>query len=106
MRLGGEIDQETFASKQTQLRDRLASVKLQLDILDRSQWPTQRRKFLNFRKLLSANGFRRTTTKRRILEIVFLNCRLDGVALFPSIKKPFDALVEGLISKNSRGERI
>jgi hypothetical protein len=45
-------------------------------------------------------------TKRRILEIVFLNCRLDGVTLVPQKRKPFDVLVKGLISRNSRGERI
>jgi site-specific DNA recombinase len=44
--------------------------------------------------------------KRRILEIVFLNSRLDGVSLVPTMKKPFDVLAEGLLSKNNRGERI
>jgi site-specific DNA recombinase len=44
--------------------------------------------------------------KRRILEIVCLNCELDGVTLVPEIRKPFDVLAEGLISKNNRGERI
>jgi site-specific DNA recombinase len=44
--------------------------------------------------------------KRRILEIVFLNCRLDDTNLVPTIRKPFDVLAEGLISKNSRGDRI
>ncbi len=34
--LAGDIDQPTFAQKQTELRDRLASIKLQLDVLDRS----------------------------------------------------------------------
>jgi hypothetical protein len=45
-------------------------------------------------------------TKRRILEIIFLNCRLDDVTLVPEIRKPFDALAKGLISSNSRGDRI
>lgn len=30
------MEQETFARKQTELRDRLANLKLQLDVLDRS----------------------------------------------------------------------
>ncbi len=42
----------------------------------------------------------------QILEIVFLNCVLDDVTLVPEWRKPFDALAEGLISKDSRGERI
>jgi len=36
MRLSEDIDQELFAKKHTQRRDRLASIKLQLDVLDRS----------------------------------------------------------------------
>ena len=36
MRLTDDIDQELFAKKHTELRDRLASIKLQLDVLDRS----------------------------------------------------------------------
>ena len=36
LRLGDEVDQDTFARKHTELRDRLASIKLQLDVLDRS----------------------------------------------------------------------
>jgi hypothetical protein len=44
--------------------------------------------------------------KRRILEIVCLNCRLDGVTLVPQIRKPFDVRVEGLLSEKSRGDWI
>ncbi len=36
MRLSDDIDQEIFARKHTELRDRLASIKLQLDVVDRS----------------------------------------------------------------------
>lgn len=45
-------------------------------------------------------------TKCRILEILYLNSRIDGVTVCPTMRKPFDALAEGLISKNSRGDRI
>jgi hypothetical protein len=43
--------------------------------------------------------------KRRILEIVFLNCGLDDVNLVPTMRKHFDVLAEGLISKNSRDNK-
>lgn len=43
--------------------------------------------------------------KRRILEIVRLNFRLDGATLVPTMRKPFDVLAEGLISENSRGDK-
>jgi hypothetical protein len=44
--------------------------------------------------------------KRRIREIVFLNCCLDDATLVPTIRMPFDVLAEGLISKNSLGDKI
>lgn len=36
LRLAEGIDQETFACKHMEMRDRLAAIKLQLDVLDRS----------------------------------------------------------------------
>jgi site-specific DNA recombinase len=43
--------------------------------------------------------------KRRLLEIVFWNCRLDDATLVPEMRKPFDVLAEGLLSEKSRGDR-
>jgi site-specific DNA recombinase len=42
--------------------------------------------------------------KRRILEIILSNCTLDGATLCPTIRKPFDVLAEGLVSKESGAE--
>ena len=76
--LSEDIDQESFARKHTEMRDRLASIKLQLDVLDRSHDETAE---------LAAKVFELSQTlrqqwltadyaaKRRMLEIVFLNCR-------------------------------
>ena len=44
--------------------------------------------------------------KRRILEIVCLNCSLDDVDLCATMRKPFDLLAKGLVSKDSRGDWI
>ena len=91
MRLAEEIDEATFASKHTEMRDRLASIKLQLNMLDRSQDETAD---------LAARVFELSQTirqqwltadynaKRRILEIICLNCRLDGATLVPERRKP------------------
>jgi site-specific DNA recombinase len=88
---------------------RLAGLKLQLDALDRGHDETAE---------LAAKVFELSQTlkeqwvtadyaaKRRILEIVFLNCTLEDVTLCPTIRKPFDLLAEGLLSENSRGDRI
>ena len=91
LRLAEEIDEATFASKHTEMRDRLASIKLQLNMLDRSQDETAD---------LAARVFELSQTirqqwltadynaKRRILEIICLNCRLDGATLVPERRKP------------------
>ena len=109
LRLAEDIDQQTFARKHTEIRDRLASIKLQLDVLDRSHDETAE---------LAAKVFELSQTlrqqwltadyaaKRRILDIVFLNCRLNDVTLIPTMRKPFDVLAEGLISQQSRGDKI
>ena len=106
LRIENQIDEETFVRKQTELRDRLASIKLQLDAVDRSHDENAE---------LAAKVFELSQTlrqqwltadyaaKRRILEIVCLNCRLVDVTLVPTIRKPFDVLVEGLTFPSSGG---
>lgn len=44
-------------------------------------------------------------TKRKSFEIVSLNFRLVDATPIPEWRKPFDALAEGLDSKNSRDDR-
>ena len=109
LRLADDVDQETFARKGTEIRDRLASIKLQLDALDRSHDENAELASKVFelsqtlrQKWLTADY----DAKRRILEIVCLNCTLDGATLVPTMRKPFDVLAEGLVSENSRGDRI
>jgi site-specific DNA recombinase len=109
MRLSEDIDQETFARKHTELRDRLASIKLQLDVVDRSHDETAElaAKVFELSQTLRSQWLTADyAAKRRILEIVFLNCSLDGVTLVPTMRKPFDVLAEGLVSENSRDDRI
>lgn len=109
LRIADDIDQDTFARKQTETRDRLASIKLQLDVLDRSHDETAdlaAKVFELSQTLRSQWLIADYAAKRRILEIVFLNCSLDDVTLVPVIRKPFDVLAEGLLLKNSRGDGI
>ena len=108
LRLAGDVDQETFAGKHTELRDRLASIKLQLDVLDRSHDENAElaSKVFELSQTLRQRWLTADyATKRRILEIVFLNCRLDRATLVVETRKPFDVLVEGLVSRSSRGDR-
>jgi hypothetical protein len=109
LRLADDIDQDTFARKSTEFRDRLASIKLQLDTIDRSHDETAElaSKVFELSQTLRQQWLTADyDAKRRILEIVCLNCKLDGATLVPEMRKPFDVLVEGLISKNSRGDWI
>ncbi len=109
MRLNDEIDQDTFAAKHTELRDRLANIKLQLDVVDRSHDETAElaAKVFELSQTLKQQWLTADyTAKRRLLEIVFLNCTLDDVTLCPTIRKPFDVLAKGLISEKSRDDRI
>jgi site-specific DNA recombinase len=104
MRLTDDIDQEVFAKKHRELRDRLASIKLQLDVLDRSHDETAElaAKVFELSQTLKEQWLTADcATKRRLLEIVCLNCRLDGVTLYPEMRKPFEVLVEGRFLKTS-----
>ena len=109
LRLGDEIDQEAFARKHTELRDRLASIKQQLDVLDRSHDETAElaSKVFELSQTLQNKWLEADyTEKRRILEIVCLNFSLESVNLVPTMRKPFDMLTKGLHLENNRGERI
>ncbi len=106
MKLADQVDQGTFASKHTELRDRLSSIKLQMDVLDRShdEIPELAVNVLELSQTLPNQWVSADyATKRRILEIVCLNCTLDGASLVPTTRKPFDVLIEGLYSQTSRG---
>src|SRR5208282_3207808 len=104
--LSEDVDQELFAKKHTELRDRLAAIKLQLDVLDRSHDETAElaAKVFELSQTLRQQWLTADyTAKRRMLEIVFLNCRLEDATLVPTIRKPFDVLAEGLLSEIKSG---
>jgi DNA invertase Pin-like site-specific DNA recombinase len=109
LRLLEEIDADTFAGKSTELRDRAARLKLQAEVLDRGHDENADIAIKAFELSQSLMDKWLTTdyaAKRQILEIVCLNWRLDDVTLIPEMRKPFDVLAEGLLSKESRGDRI
>ncbi|MEO8498628.1 MAG: recombinase zinc beta ribbon domain-containing protein, partial [Planctomycetota bacterium] len=106
LRIDGQIDDNTFASKSTELRDRLASIMRQLEALNRSRDENAE---LASRVFELSQTFRQKwltaeyAEKRQILEIIGLNCRLDDVTLYPTIRKPFDVLAEGPFVHDSGG---
>ncbi len=109
LRIREEIDAELFAKKQTDLRDRSAQLKRQLEVLDRShdEMSDLAVKAFELSQTLREQWLTADyATKRRILEIVCLNCRLDDATLVLEMRKPFDVLAEGHSVSLSRGDRI
>ena len=108
MRINHEIDADIFAGKQTELRDRIAGLKLQLDVIDRSndEMCDLAVKVFELSQALATKWLTADyATKRRILEVVFLS-RLDDVTLVPTIRKPFDVIAEGLLVSSSQRPEI
>jgi hypothetical protein len=109
MRMFDEITAETFAAKSTELRDRAAALRLQLETTDRQHDEVGEIavKALELSQSLTqkwvAAGY---AEKRRILEIICLNFRLDDVTLVPTMRKPFDIVAKGLLMQSSRGDWI
>jgi len=107
LRLMNEIEAETFARKNTELRDRIAGLTLQLEsahrgrdeLADLAQKVFELSQSLREKWLTSDYS-----EKRQILEMVCLNFCLDGASLVPLMRKPFDMLVEGLAVSSSRGD--
>src|ERR1700693_4273940 len=86
-------------------RGTFASTKLQLDARDRSHDENAElaSKVFELSQTLRQQWLTADSdAKRRILEIVCLNCTLDGATLVPEMRKPFDVLAEGLVSEKSR----
>ncbi len=109
LRLLEEIDADTYSVKDMELRDRLAQIKLQIDVRDRGHdenGDIAVKAFELSQGLMEKWVTADYATKRRILKITCLNFSLVDVSLFPIWRKPFDVLAEGLSVPLSRGERI
>ena len=109
LRLLEEIDEKTMAVKATELRNWEANFMVQLAACDvgRHEKSEIAGKAFELLQTIGRQWFTAdSAVKRRYLEIVCLNFVLDDVTLVPTMRKPFDVLAEGLISKDSRGDKI
>jgi site-specific DNA recombinase len=109
MRMMDEITAETFAAKSTELRDRKATLTLKVEAVDRQHDEVADiavKAFELSQSLTEKWVAADFGAKRRILEILWLNCNLEGATLCPTMRKPFDVLAKGLLIQPSRGERI
>ena len=109
LRLLDEINADTFATKSTELRDRIADVTLRVEATNRgrSEHAELAIKVFELSQALQEKWLTADyAAKRQMLEIVFLNFRLDDVSLCYEMTKPFDALAKGLLVSSDRGDRI
>lgn len=109
LRLLDEIEAETFAAKQSELRSKETRLQTKHEGLGRQQ--SERAdlavKVFELSQALAEKWLAADTAEKRLLlEIICLNWTLDGVTLVPEMRKPFDLLVEGLLVSSSRGDRI
>lgn len=109
LRLLDEIDADTYARKAQELRDREAGLQLDAEAAGRGQ-DEQAELIVKAFELSQSLREKWATSdvdaKRRILELVCLNCRLDGTTLVLLMRKPFAVLAEGLIVAKSAQDRI
>ncbi|HEY4311634.1 MAG TPA: recombinase family protein [Pirellulales bacterium] len=109
LRLLREIEEELFARKGMELRDRIAIAKGQLDGLDVTRGEKAEQAIAVFelsQSLIEKWVAADYAAKRQILDIVFSNFRLDAVTLCYEMRKPFALLAEGLLVSNSGESEI
>ena len=109
LRLSKEIDNDMFAEKSTELRDRIATLSFQLEATDatRGEQAENAIKVFELSQHLSERWITADyAAKRQILDIVFSNFRFDGVSLCYEMRKPFAYLAEGPLVLSNRGDRI
>jgi site-specific DNA recombinase len=86
----------------------MANVTLQMEVVDRDRGEQAELATRVFelsqaleKKWLTADF----AEKRKLLDLVFSNFKLDGVTLCSEIRKPFDVLAKGLVVPSDRGDR-
>lgn len=97
-RLAGEIDQEVYASKATELRDEEGRLKDLIDGIDQRSSEVSdlvARTFGLSQRLRGQWLAADHAAKRRILQILGSDWTLAGGTLTPVLRKPFDVLARG-----------
>ena len=104
LRMLEEIDAD---STNRDLRDRTAELQLEIEASDRgrNEIIDIAVKAFELSQSLREKWFDADyAAKRQILEILCLNCSLDGVSLVATMRNPFDLLAKGLCLKDSRDD--
>ncbi len=102
--LSGAVNEQTFATKNIELRDRIAKLTLQMEATDRrkdEKGDLALRVFELSQRLREKWLTADFPVKRRLLNLVCLNFVLKGANLAIATRKPFNCLVEGLSVSDS-----
>lgn len=109
MRIAEEIDRDTFAAKDAELREQLGHLNLLIDANSRqqSEYGDIAVKAFELSQQLETKWIAADVAeKREILEIVCLNYTLNDVTLEMEMTKPFDILAKGPFISKTRGGGI
>lgn len=104
-----EVEDATYHREATELRDREGRLKVEIEACDlgRHEQADIAVKVFELSQSLTEKWVTADiNAKRRLIEILWLNCTLVDVSLVPEWRKPFDLLIEGLPIDKSRAGGI
>lgn len=109
LRMHHEIDADTYADKDMELRDKRSRLTLQYEGAGRqkSEITDLAIKVFELSQTLEDKWLEADIPeKRRILDILCLNLTFKDTSLCVEMRKPFDVLAKGLSEGNGSGDRI
>ncbi|MFN0204877.1 MAG: recombinase zinc beta ribbon domain-containing protein, partial [Planctomycetota bacterium] len=109
LRLRGEFDPSTCASKMIELKEKESNLLMDLNHcgVQQSEKIDLALKVFELSQHLETKWLNaELLEKRKLVEMLCLNLTLDGATLYPTWRKPFDVLASGAISKDGSGDRI
>lgn len=98
-RLDGVIDEAYWRDVSVRWRSEQDAVRVQIECLQRANrnYLEQGMEILELAQCAYSQYVRQDfSEKRRLLNCVLSNCTIDDLTLYPTYKKPFDLIVEGL----------
>ena len=101
-RLDGIIDKRYWAEVSTKWRAEQDEVRAQINKFEQADrnYVDQGTKILELAQhAYSLYVGRELSEKRKLLNCVLSNCTLNGLTLYPTYKKPFDLIAEGVKTK-------
>ena len=99
----GELNDDIFRAKEREYKNQLTEIELQMDgrqVIERDFYEFGYKTFELSKMLYSQYVRANYEDKAKMLKFVASNYTLNDVSLFPTYRKPFDMLAEGLSRTN------